>query len=150
MVTWAQFLSLWLAATLPATPLASAPAIIVESTPAVRTEIMQAVAAALGRKPLIADDALTTSSLLIIEHREPRTIDGRVGSGRIVDPPETFQLVLDGNQCVLVHRRTDAAYPLENARCRPSPTAPGSSPTANDKQQSPCFGALQSHNGHHV
>lgn len=150
MVTWAGFLSLWLAAALPATPLASAPAIIVESTPAVRADIMQAVAAALGRKPLIADDALTTSSLLIIERREPRSIDGRVGSGRIVDPPETFQLVLDGDQCVLVHRRTDAAYALENARCRPSPTAPGSSPSPDQKQQSPCFDALHSHNGRHV
>ncbi|MDE0451648.1 MAG: hypothetical protein OXI90_07765 [Gammaproteobacteria bacterium] len=150
MVTWAHFASLWLAGALPATPLANAPAIITNSTPSVRADISQAVTRALGRKPLIADDALTTSSLLIIERREPRTIDGRVGSGRILDPPETFQLVLDGDQCVLLHRRTEAAYPLENARCRPAPTTPESAPSPDQEQQSPCFDAPQSHNGRHV
>ena len=120
MVTCAHFASLWLALT--ATPASSAPAVIADSTPAVRAEIRQAVAAALGGKALIADDALTTSSQLIIERREPRTLDGRVGGGRILDAPETFELVLDEGQCVLVHRRTDAAYPLENTRCRAAPS----------------------------
>ncbi|MCY3818467.1 MAG: hypothetical protein OXH52_03745 [Gammaproteobacteria bacterium] len=134
MVRWAHLASLWLAGALPATPLANAPAIIVDSTPSVRDDISQAVTTALGKKALIADDALTTSSLLIIERREPRTIDGRVGSGRIVDPPQTFQLVLDGDRCVLLHRRTDAAYPIESARCRPAPTTPESAPSPDHKQ----------------
>lgn len=105
-----------------------------ESTPDGRADIQRVVAAALGKDVLIADDALTKSSLLIIERRIPRTMEGRVGSGRILDPPETFQLVLDGGRCVLVHRRTDTAYPLENARCRAVPTTPASSPLPGQEQ----------------
>lgn len=120
--------SLW------AATVARAPAAIMESTPDGRADIQRVVAAALGKDILIADDALTKSSLLIIERRIPRTMEGRVGSGRILDAPETFELVLDAGQCVLVHRRTDVAYPLENARCRPSPSTPGSSPSPDQKQ----------------
>ena len=96
----------------------AAPAAVMDPTPAGHADIEQAVAAALGAEVLIADDALTTSSILTIERRAPRTIEGRVGTGRILDRPETFRLVLDGDQCVLVHRRTSATYPLENARPR--------------------------------
>ena len=106
----------------------AAPAAVMDPTPAGRADIEQAVAAALGAEVLIADDALTTSSILTIERRAPRTIEGRVGTGRILDRPETFRLVLDGDQCVLVHRRTSATYPLENARCRASPAKAGKAP----------------------
>ncbi len=134
MVTWAHFASLWLAGALSATPPANAPAVITDSTPSVRADIRGAVTTALGRKALLADDALTTSSLLIIERREPRTIDGRVGRGRTLDPPETFELVLDGDRCVLLHRRTDTAYPLRSARCRPAPTTPESASSPDQEQ----------------
>ena len=112
--------SLW-AVSLWAMTSTGAPAAIVESTPAGHADIRQAVAAALGKDVLIADDALTKSSVLIIERRIPRTLEGRIGSGRTLDPPETFQLVLKGDQCILVHDRTGESYPLENARCRESP-----------------------------
>ena len=110
---------------------ASAPALIIDSTPSSRAAIQHAVATALGTEVLIAEDALTTSSLLIIERRPQNTIDGRIGGGRVLDPPETFQLVLDENQCVLVHRRTGEAYPLENARCRAPPSIPRGAPLSN-------------------
>ena len=112
----------------------SAPALIIDSTPSSRADIQHAVATALGTEVLIADEALTTSSLLIIDRRERHTIDGRVGGGRVLDPPETFQLVLDENQCILVHRRTEEAYPLENARCRASPAMPRSAPSSNQNR----------------
>ena len=118
----------------------SAPAAIIDSTASSRTDIRQAVTAALSAEVLIADDALTTSSLLIIERRSQRTIDGRVGSGRVTTPPEIFQLVLDDDQCILVHRRTGEAYPLENARCRASPDTPRRDayvPLSNQNPQSP-------------
>ena len=106
----------------------AAPAAVMDSTPSGRADLERAVAAALGAEVLIADDALTTSSILTIERRAPRTIEGRVSTGRILDRPETFQLVLDGDQCVLVHRRTGEPYPLENVRCHASPAEAGNAP----------------------
>lgn len=110
---------------------AAAPAAIMDSTPSGHADIEQAVTTALGTEVLIADDALTTSSILTIERRTPRTMEGRVGTGRILDRPETFQLVLDGDQCVLVHRRTGQPYPLENARCHAAPAKPENAPLSN-------------------
>lgn len=109
----------------------AAPAAIMDSTPAGHADIAQAVSAALGKDVLIADDALTTSSVLTIERRTPRTMEGRVGTGRVVDPPEVFQLVLDGGRCVLVHLRTGESYPLENARCHAAPAKAGNAPLSN-------------------
>lgn len=133
MVRRLHFASLCLAS-LCVTTSTGAPAAIMESTPAGRTDIEQAVTAALGKDVLIADDALTKSSLLTIERRIPRTIEGRIGSGRILDPPETFQLVLEGDQCILVHDRTGESYPLENARCRVSPNGKDSAPPSYENR----------------
>ena len=124
----AYLVPLWLLGASAAAPASDAPAAVLDSTPESRSDIQQAVSTALGRKVLIADNALTTSSLLIIERREPRTIDGRVGGGRILDSPETFELVLDDGRCVLVHRGSKATYPLGNTRCQPSRAAPRISP----------------------
>ena len=135
MVKWvlpAVFVSLWLADAWAATE--SATDAIIDSTPSSRAEIQHAVATALGTEVLIAEDALTISSLLIIDRRPQHTIDGRIGGGRVLDPPETFQLVLDENQCILVHRRTGEAYPLENARCRVPPSIPRSAPLSNQNR----------------
>ena len=133
MVRRLHFASFWLAGPWAMTS-AAAPAAIMESTPAGRTDVRQAVAAALGKDVLIADDALTKSSLLTIERRIPRTLDGRVASGRILDPPETFRLVLEGDHCVLVHDRTGASYPLEHARCRASPADTDSAPPSRESR----------------
>ena len=133
MVRCLHFASLCLAS-LCAMTSTGAPAAIMESTPAGRTDIEQAVAAALGKDVLIADDALTESSVLIIERRIPRTMEGRIGSGRILDPPETFRLVLEGDQCVLVHDRTGESYPLENARCRLSPAGTDGAPLSDENR----------------
>lgn len=133
MVTRTQWVSLALAAVWAMTSTA-APAAIMDPTPAGRADIEQAVAAALGAEVLIADDALTTSSLLTIERRMPRTMEGRVATGRVLEPPEVFQLVLDDvddDRCVLVHRRTGDAYPLKNARCHPSPAKAENAPLSD-------------------
>ncbi len=133
MVKWAHVAWLALASALAAAP-DSAPAVVMDSSPASRTDIQQAVTNALGKEVLIADDALTTSSLLIIERHTPRTIEGRIASGRILDAPEVFQLVLEKDRCVLVHRRTDVAYPLENARCRAASPAPDRDASSNQNR----------------
>ncbi len=122
--------SLWLTGCC-ATAGTGPPAAIMDSTPAGRADIARAIAAALGTEVLIADDALTTSSILTIERRARRTMEGRVGSGRVLDSPEVFQLLLDDDRCVLAHLRTGESYPLENARCRPSLARPGNAPQSN-------------------
>ncbi len=114
-----------------ATTSAGAPAAIMDSTPAGLADIRQAVATALGKDVLIADDALTKSSFLTIDRHVTKTMEGRIGSGRILDPPETFQLVLESDQCVLVHDRSGKAYPLENARCRVPPNGDNSAPPSH-------------------
>ena len=129
MVTRTQWVSLGLAAVWAMTSTA-APAIM-DPTPAGRADIEQAVAAALGTEVLIAEDALTTSSVLTIERRTPRTMEGRVATGRVLEPPEVFQLVLEDDRCVLVHRRTGDAYPLKNARCHPSPAKAENAPLSD-------------------
>ena len=133
MVKRVTFASLWLAS-LWAMTSGATPAAIMESTPAGRTDIQQAVAAALGKDVLIAADALTKSSLLIVERHIPRTMEGRIASGRMLDPPETFRLVLEGGQCVLVHDRTGDSYLLENARCRASPAETDRAPSSRENR----------------
>ena len=133
MVRRLRFASLWFAS-LGAMTSAGTPAAILEPTPAGRNDIREAVGAALGKDVLIAEDALTKSSLLVIERRIPRTMQGRVASGRILDPPETFQLVMDGDKCVLVHDRTDKSYPLENARCSMSPADTDRAPPSQENR----------------
>lgn len=133
MVRLGQLASLGLAGSWAMTSTA-APAAIMDSTPSGHADIEQAVATALGTEVLIADDALTTSSVLTIERRSPRTMEGRVATGRVLDPPEVFQLVLDDDRCVLVHRRTGEPYPLANARCHASPAKAGNAPLSDQNQ----------------
>jgi len=93
------------------------PAVITASTPASREELARVVSVALhNARVTLADDALTKENLLIIE-RARLQVDGRV-----VEKPEQFELVKNGSQCVLIHRRTGERYPLARTTCRASMT----------------------------
>ena len=84
--------------------------LIVDPSPESRAELESIVSAALnGREVVIADDALSTDSLLIIE---PSHL-----MGRDLRRPEHFRLVLSGSSCVLVHQGTDARYELTETNC---------------------------------
>jgi len=118
----------FLASLLTATLLAScraavrpeAPALLVDPTPAGNAEIVAAVAAALGGAPVaVAPEALTRSSLLTFEHREPAGIPDRVLTGRDLGRPEQFRLVTDGKACYLVHETGTAHVTLLRAQCVP-------------------------------
>lgn len=93
------------------------PARIVEPDAASRAALQHAVNDALGTEVALADDALTESSLLIIERNPPKTMNGPPAQGRIMDAPIQFQLVTDGVRCVLVDRRDDSRRILEDTRC---------------------------------
>jgi hypothetical protein len=80
------------------------PARIVEPTAESRAELHRVVTAALGgREITLADDALTSSSILTLEHALPDNAQRRAATGREVERPEVFRLLKVGYRCVLVH-----------------------------------------------
>lgn len=93
------------------------PARITEPTTASRTALQNAVNDALHTDVLLADDALTNSSLLIIERTPPKTMQSPPAMGRIMEPPFRFQLVMHGSDCILVDARDGSRRKLENTRC---------------------------------
>lgn len=86
------------------------PALIIDSTAESHAELQDLVSNALdGRKVKLADTALTTESLLVIE-------PGRL-MGRDLRRPQHFQLVLDGSRCILVHQESENRYELVATSC---------------------------------
>ena len=70
-----------------------------------------------GVPVVLADDALTTSNLLAIEHANPRDSAGRPFNGRELSPPETFELFKRGSHCVLVRLKNGHSWTLHHTRC---------------------------------
>ena len=94
-------------------------ALRVQTTPASTTEIRDVVRNALpGRRILLAKDAFTESSLLVIERRRHERLEGTLSSGAADEAPQRFRLVLDGEKCELVHLNTGKRYALARTRCR--------------------------------
>ena len=100
------------------------PAVIVNPTPQSRAELSLAVQRALHSDPvLLADDALTQSSLLPIDRIPRRDSHGRLLNGlEIGRKPEVFRLVKSGSSCVLIHDDVDHLRQLLTAtKCQPAP-----------------------------
>ncbi|MEX2123211.1 MAG: hypothetical protein WD795_04925 [Woeseia sp.] len=94
------------------------PARIVDPGDESRAELKQVVRDALhGADVMLAADALTESSMLIIERRKMQSLDNPPLSGRELGRPEHFHLVTTGTQCVLIHEKGGARYELREARC---------------------------------
>lgn len=95
------------------------PAVIVEPDDTSREELRQVISTALnGAEVTLADDALTLESSLSIEHPQHQGIEQQPLRGRDLGRPETFHLVLDGSQCVLVHDNTGLRWLLLDTECR--------------------------------
>jgi len=95
------------------------PAVLTNAGPATRAELERVVSTALNGAPVtLAEDALSTESILIIERAAIRSIDRPPELGRDLGRPERFRLVIDGPQCVLVHERTGLRWLLAEAECR--------------------------------
>jgi hypothetical protein len=94
------------------------PAVLVDSNAETRAEIVRAVGEALGNSDvMIADDALTRESTLFIERKPARDATGQRLSGRDYGRPERFDLVKQGDSCVLVHASSQKRYGLKAVRC---------------------------------
>ena len=94
------------------------PALITEPTSQTRTDLVQAVSAALGGATVtLSDDALTRDSTLVVERRRRLDPNGLPVNGRDLGRPETFRLVKNGADCVLVHENSGRRFALSQTAC---------------------------------
>src|SRR5262245_10150317 len=97
------------------------PAHIVAPSADSRAELLAVVASVLKADNIkLADDALTTSSALVIERPHPRDAAGRQLSGRDFGKPDHFRLVKAGTRCVLIHQESGARTELQKSHCEPA------------------------------
>lgn len=96
------------------------PALIAQSSIQSRAELLRVVSVALnGVQVMLADDALTRNSLLTIERKPHRDLQGRQATGRQLGRPEQFRLVLNRSDCILVNLRNDERWQLTETSCVP-------------------------------
>ncbi len=93
------------------------PALIIDPDDASRAALQAAVNAAMHTKVLLAADALTETSTLVIDRRSADTIDNTAAQGRIMETPLQLHLVSNGTDCILVDPRNDSRQVLENTSC---------------------------------
>jgi hypothetical protein len=93
------------------------PARIVKPDAESRAAVQAAVNEALGAEVMLADDALTGSSMLTIERWPAGTMDNPVPQGRILEKPIQFKLVKNGDECILVRQQDGSRYPLADTEC---------------------------------
>ena len=95
------------------------PARITDPTNASRAALQQTVNAVLNTNVTLADDALTDSSLLIVERAMPRSMDGSPAQGRTMEMPIQFRLVINGDDCILIDQRDESRHVLQDTSCIP-------------------------------
>ena len=66
---------------------------------------------------VLAEDALTQQSALIVEPVRLRDPEGHPAQGREIRQPEHFELLKVGRQCVLLHERTNRRVVLDGVEC---------------------------------
>ena len=98
-------------------PDADQAAVIVNPDAASRAALQQTVNAALHTDVTLADDALTDTSVLIIERKMPQSIEGSPAQGRNMEMSIQFRLVTDGANCILVDQRDASRHILADTRC---------------------------------
>lgn len=99
---------------------ADVPALVTEPDDASRAALQAAVAASFGGLDvLLAADALTTSSVLLIERSPRGSLKNNQAMGRVLEQPMRFQLVKNGTECVLIDLRDDSRHVLADTNCVP-------------------------------
>ena len=96
------------------------PALIVRQTEAGRAELRNTLSGLFGGQEIIlADDALTHSSMLVLQHTWKQKPDGQPALGRNVARPFRFRLIKRGDSCFLVDMRDGQGYLLAGTICTP-------------------------------
>ena len=93
------------------------PARIVNADADSRAALQAVVNEALGREVMLADNALTNTSLLTIERWPAGTMENPVPEGRRLDRPIQFRLVVNGSDCILIDQRNASRHMLEDTDC---------------------------------
>jgi hypothetical protein len=93
------------------------PARITSPSAASQAALQNAVNDALHTEVLLAASALTTSSILVIERNPPRSMQNQAATGRNMDPPMRFHLVLNNSECILIDQRDESRHLLEDTTC---------------------------------
>ena len=102
------------------TAAADVPALIAAPDDASRAALRQTVSAIFGGRDVpLADDALTRSSLLLIERNPRGSLDAPPATGRVMEEPIRFRLVKSGTDCVLVDLRDESRHLLPDTTCVP-------------------------------
>ena len=98
-------------------PDADQAALIVNPDAASRAALQATVNAALHTDVALADDALTATSILIIERKIPQSIEGSPAQGRNMEMPIQFRLVRNGAECILIDQRDMSRRVLADTVC---------------------------------
>jgi NAD(P)-dependent dehydrogenase (short-subunit alcohol dehydrogenase family) len=99
---------------------ADVPALITDPDDASRAALQAAVAASFGGLDvLLANDALTTTSVLMIERSPRGSLNNNQAMGRVLEQPMRFQLVKNGADCTLIDLRDDSRHVLADTSCVP-------------------------------
>lgn len=96
------------------------PAVLVAPSATVHAELVAALTAALGAAPVaVAPDALTQTSVLIIDRASPRPANPALtGRTLATGGAQRFVLILDGPSCVLTRPADGWRMRLPSAECR--------------------------------
>ncbi|WP_111642958.1 hypothetical protein [Marinimicrobium alkaliphilum] len=94
-------------------------AILNTTTAESRAELAETVGEALGADVRLSREVFTRGSLLIVERRHIERMHDGQPMGREQWEPDYFQLLTDGERCVLEHRDTNRRWTLSHADCRP-------------------------------
>jgi hypothetical protein len=98
------------------------PALLKDPDAQTRAELRRTVSAALGGAAVtLADDALTGTSLLVIERRRHVDAQGRRIMGRDLGTSDRFMLFLQDGRCYLEHLGQEQRWPLPAAECVAAP-----------------------------
>lgn len=99
---------------------ADVPALLSEPDEASRAALRDTISAIFGGQDVpLADDALTKSSLLLIERNPRGSLDAPPATGRVLEEPIRFRLVKSGDECVLVDLRDESRHLLPDTTCVP-------------------------------
>jgi fructose-1,6-bisphosphatase/sedoheptulose 1,7-bisphosphatase-like protein len=98
-------------------PDADQAALIVNPDAASRAALQATVNAALHTEVALADDALTETSILIIERKVPQSIEGSPAQGRNMEMPIQFHLVRNDSECILIDQRDMTRTVLADTVC---------------------------------
>ncbi|MEX2366777.1 MAG: hypothetical protein WD601_09235 [Pseudohongiellaceae bacterium] len=94
------------------------PALITNPGPATLQEVERTLSGALnGMRIMLAADALTDQSVVVIQRNPKRSLDRPPELGRDLGRPYHFQLVTNGMHCALINLQNGERWPLTDVEC---------------------------------